>query len=253
MRQSVSKLLTGVLSGSSSRMQLRAEKQGENGAEYKKDVMFHTDGGFEDKRAVLRLFTFDEAEMFHVAYHETMVPDMAAQSVYTALADVAQIAGPERKSCNGKVQCQEMAHGRRIARISKNIRCGHSCLMTSHSKTVRSVGENMAPMSGRRGLVAGGEGVLCGYGTGRRPSGMRLCRCQPWLVPDCWNYGCCKSLPVRHGLLLRPSAATVCPRPSCNANRWNNLSCPPVRRSFRPGWRYNKKSVEDALCRDASV
>lgn len=97
----------------------RAEKQGENGAEYKKDVMFHTDGGLQDKRAVLRLFTFDEAEMFHVAYHETMVPDMAAQSVYTALADVAQIAGPERKSCNGKVQCQEMAHGRRIARISK--------------------------------------------------------------------------------------------------------------------------------------
>lgn len=96
----------------------RAEKQGENGAEYK-DVMFHTDGGLQDKRAVLRLFTFDEAEMFHVAYHETMVPDMAAQSVYTALADVAQIAGPERKSCNGKVQCQEMAHGRRIARISK--------------------------------------------------------------------------------------------------------------------------------------
>ena len=96
----------------------RAEKPGENGAEYK-DVMFHTDGGLQDKRAVLRLFTFDEAEMFHVAYHETMVPDMAAQSVYTALADVAQIAGPERKSCNGKVQCQEMAHGRRIARISK--------------------------------------------------------------------------------------------------------------------------------------
>lgn len=97
----------------------RAEKQGENGAEYKKDVMFHTDGGLQDKRAVLRLFTFDEAEMLHVAYHETMVPDMAAQSVHTALADVAQIAGPERKSCNGKVQCQEMAHGRRIARISK--------------------------------------------------------------------------------------------------------------------------------------
>lgn len=100
-------------------MQLRAEKQGENGAEYKKDVMFHTDGGLQDKRAVLRLFTFDEAEMLHVAYHESMVPDMAAQPVHTALADVAQIAGPERKSCNGKVQCQEMAHGRRIARISK--------------------------------------------------------------------------------------------------------------------------------------
>ena len=66
MRQSVSKLLTGVLSGSSSRMQTRAEKQGENGAEYKKDVMFHTDGGLQDKRAVLRLFTFDEAEMLHV-------------------------------------------------------------------------------------------------------------------------------------------------------------------------------------------
>ena len=97
----------------------RAEKQGENGAEYKKDVMFHTDGGLQDKRAVLRLFTFDEAEMLHVAYHESMVPDMAAQPVHTALADVAQIAGPERKSCNGKVQCQEMAHGRRIARISK--------------------------------------------------------------------------------------------------------------------------------------
>ena len=97
----------------------RAEKQGENGAEYKKDVMFHTDGGLQDKRAVLRLFTFDEAEMLHVAYHESMVPDMAAQPVHTALADVAQIAGPERKSCNGKVQCQEMAHGRRIARIRK--------------------------------------------------------------------------------------------------------------------------------------
>ena len=97
----------------------RSEKQGENGAEYKKDVMFHTDGGLQDKRAVLRLFTFDEAEMLHVAYHESMVPDMAAQPVHTALADVAQIAGPERKSCNGKVQCQEMAHGRRIARISK--------------------------------------------------------------------------------------------------------------------------------------
>ena len=27
----------------------RAEKQGENGAEYKKDVMFHTDGGLQDK------------------------------------------------------------------------------------------------------------------------------------------------------------------------------------------------------------
>ena len=96
----------------------RAEKQGENGAEYK-NVMSHTDGGLQDKRAVLRLFAFDEAEMLHVAYHESMVPDMAAQSVHTALADVAQIAGPERKSCNGKVQCQEMAHGRRIARISK--------------------------------------------------------------------------------------------------------------------------------------
>ena len=70
----------------------RAEKQGENGAEYKKDVMFHTDGGLQDKRAVLRLFAFDEAEMLHVAYHETMVPDMAAQ---------------------------EMAHGRCVARISK--------------------------------------------------------------------------------------------------------------------------------------
>lgn len=67
----------------------RAEKQGENGAEYKKDVMFHTDGGLQDKRAVLRLFAFDEAEMLHVAYHETMVPDMAAQSVHTTLADVA--------------------------------------------------------------------------------------------------------------------------------------------------------------------
>lgn len=66
----------------------RAEKQGENGAEYK-DVMFHTDGGLQDKRAVLRLFAFDEAEMLHVAYHETMVPDMAAQSVHTTLADVA--------------------------------------------------------------------------------------------------------------------------------------------------------------------
>lgn len=96
----------------------RAEKQGENGAEYK-DVMFHTDGGLQDKRAVLRLFAFDEAEMLHVAYHETMVPDMAAQSVHTTLADVAQIAGPERKSRNGKVQCQEMAHARRVARISK--------------------------------------------------------------------------------------------------------------------------------------
>lgn len=97
----------------------RAEKQGENGAEYKKDVMFHTDGGLQDKWAVLRLFAFDEAEMLHVAYHETMVPDMAAQSVHTTLADVAQIAGPERKSRNGKVQCQEMAHGRCVARISK--------------------------------------------------------------------------------------------------------------------------------------
>ena len=97
----------------------RAEKQGENGAEYKKDVMFHTDGGLQDKRAVLRLFAFDEAEMLHVAYHETMVPDMAAQPVHTTLADVAQIAGPERKSRNGKVQCQEMAHGRCVARISK--------------------------------------------------------------------------------------------------------------------------------------
>ena len=67
----------------------RAEKQGETGAEYKKDVMFHTDGGLQDKRAVLRLFAFDEAEMLHVAYHETMVPDMAAQSVHTTLADVA--------------------------------------------------------------------------------------------------------------------------------------------------------------------
>ncbi len=97
----------------------RAEKQGENGAEYKKDVMFHTDGGLQDKWAVLRLFAFDEAEMLHVAYHETMVPDMAGQSVHTTLADVAQIAGPERKSRNGKVQCQEMAHGRCVARISK--------------------------------------------------------------------------------------------------------------------------------------
>ena len=96
-----------------------AEKQGENGAEYNKDVMFHTDGGLQDKWAVLRLFAFDEAEMLHVAYHETMVPDMAAQSVHTTLADVAQIAGPERKSRNGKVQCQEMAHGRCVARISK--------------------------------------------------------------------------------------------------------------------------------------
>ena len=97
----------------------RTEKQGENGAEYKKDVMFHTDGGLQDKWAVLRLFAFDEAEMLHVAYHETMVPDMAAQSVHTTLADVAQIAGPECKSRNGKVQCQEMAHGRCVARISK--------------------------------------------------------------------------------------------------------------------------------------
>ena len=103
MRQSVSKLLTGVLS-------TRAEKQGENGAEYKKDVMFHTDGGLQDKWAVLRLFAFDEAEMLHVAYHETMVPDMAAQSVHTTLADVAQIAGPERPmSGNGAwtVRCPD--------------------------------------------------------------------------------------------------------------------------------------------------
>ena len=88
----------------------RAEKQGENGAEYKKDVMFHTDGGLQDKRAVLRLFTFDEAEMFHVAYHETMVPDMAAQSVYTALADVAQIAGPERNKTKNTVQDALIRH-----------------------------------------------------------------------------------------------------------------------------------------------
>ena len=68
---------------------------------------------------MLRLFAFDKAEVFHVAYHETVVPDVAAQIVHTALPDVAKVAYPEGEAGNGKVQRQEMAHGRSVSRMDK--------------------------------------------------------------------------------------------------------------------------------------
>ena len=61
----------------------------------------------------------DKVEMLDVAYHETMIPDVAAQAVYTALAYVTQITCAECESRDGEVQRQEMAHGGSVAGMSE--------------------------------------------------------------------------------------------------------------------------------------
>lgn len=105
---------------------------------------------------MVRLLSFDKAEMLDITDHETVVPNVAFQMVDMALAYVAKVAGSEGETADGEVKSQKVAHGWSVAGIGETnvvviARMGYFIIRLS------VLGREHAAGKGKTELIACGE------------------------------------------------------------------------------------------------